>query len=167
MNAQATAHVVRELAAIPDPEIPWLNLVELGWVTGIQVENNTVLVSLVPVFYGCPSVSMVEERIEARLKKLGYKAVQIKRELDQTWNTAWLSDEAWLKLKKVGKHRPAEPTAEKAVLTQQKPRRPSCPGCGSPAVIMERHFVEKLCQASYRCTACSETFFRLRCEQKY
>ncbi|MFZ9295569.1 MAG: metal-sulfur cluster assembly factor, partial [Bacteroidia bacterium] len=43
------------LEQIPDPEIPVLNIVELGVIRKVQITNNHVTIMLTPTYSGCPA----------------------------------------------------------------------------------------------------------------
>ena len=43
------------LYTVKDPEIPTLSIVDLGIVTDIQIDKETVEVVLTPTFSGCPA----------------------------------------------------------------------------------------------------------------
>ena len=51
------------LNAISDPEIPVVSLVELGIVRAVQVERETVIVTITPTFAGCPAMHHMREEI--------------------------------------------------------------------------------------------------------
>ena len=51
------------LNAISDPEIPAVSLVELGIVRNVQIEHETVVITITPTFAGCPAMHHMREEI--------------------------------------------------------------------------------------------------------
>ena len=44
------------LEEVKDPEIPVLSLVDLGVITRVEVNGDTVTVEMTPTFVGCPAM---------------------------------------------------------------------------------------------------------------
>lgn len=75
------------LAEIDDPEMP-INLVDLGVVYGVALENRTVRVRLTFTAMGCPASDMIIGDIRERLlAEPGVDAVAI----DVVWDPPWSS----------------------------------------------------------------------------
>ena len=49
--------VWRWLAAVPDPEIPVVSVVDLGIVRDVAVTDGAVVVRITPTYSGCPATS--------------------------------------------------------------------------------------------------------------
>src|SRR4029079_5342829 len=71
-RAVVTAEQVWDaVAELPDPEIPFVSLVDLGVVRGVEVRGREVRVEFTPTFLGCPALETMRERIAARIEALG------------------------------------------------------------------------------------------------
>ncbi|MCL6569493.1 MAG: iron-sulfur cluster assembly protein, partial [Meiothermus silvanus] len=55
------AQVWEALKRIPDPEIPVVNVVEMGIVREVQVEGGKAVVTMTPTFSGCPALHVIRE----------------------------------------------------------------------------------------------------------
>src|SRR4051794_34291208 len=61
------------LRDVPDPEIPTVNLVDLGVILRVELDeaSRRVHVLLLPTFTGCPAIAMMRDLIRERLEQLG------------------------------------------------------------------------------------------------
>ncbi len=96
------AEVWAVLRTIPDPEIPVLSLVELGVISGVEVEGGTVRVGLRPTFAGCPALETMRRDIDREVSALGAARVEVPLELDPPWSTDDIAPEARPKLEAFG-----------------------------------------------------------------
>ena len=64
--------ILHILETVKDPEIPVLSLVDLGVITEVKVEGNTVLVKMTPTFVGCPAMDYMKAEVETALIQQGY-----------------------------------------------------------------------------------------------
>jgi metal-sulfur cluster biosynthetic enzyme len=77
--------VWRALSQVEDPEMP-INIVDLGLVYGLQVEDGRVRVDLTFTAMGCPATDLLVADIRERLlAEPGVMAV----ELNVVWNPPW------------------------------------------------------------------------------
>ena len=75
------------LAEISDPEMP-INLVDLGVIYGVEVDDRTVHVRLTFTAMGCPASDMIIADVRERLlREPGVEAVAI----DVVWDPPWSS----------------------------------------------------------------------------
>ena len=58
------------LHQVPDPEIPVLNVVEMGIVRNVEVVQNCVEVKITPTYMGCPAMDAIADDIRAQLTPL-------------------------------------------------------------------------------------------------
>ncbi len=56
-----------KLAAVPDPEIPAVSLVELGIVRGLHATDAGLEVVLTPTYSGCPATELIADDVRAAL----------------------------------------------------------------------------------------------------
>jgi metal-sulfur cluster biosynthetic enzyme len=81
------------LAEINDPEMP-INLVDLGVVYGIALENRTVRVRLTFTAMGCPASEMIIGDVRERLlAEPGIDEVEIEVVWDPPWSSSRLTAE--------------------------------------------------------------------------
>ena len=151
-----------ELAAIPDPEIPAISLVDLGVIGSVAVDDDRVRVELLPTFVGCPAIGVMQERIGDRLEALGVAPkVDVVVSFDPPWTSDRISPEGRERLRLSGfappQTMPAGPALgqldELAVLPVAE-----CPYCGSRNTTLENAFGPTLCRAIYHCAACRQPF---------
>ena len=48
--------IIELLAEIPDPEIPVINIVELGIVRDVTIKSDGLTVKITPTYSGCPAM---------------------------------------------------------------------------------------------------------------
>ncbi len=90
-----TEDIVREsLKEIYDPEINY-NIVDLGLVYNINVDDGLVNVRMTLTTPACPIGPMVEDQIRENVMMIpGTKDVQIQFTFNPLWNPTMMSDEA-------------------------------------------------------------------------
>jgi ring-1,2-phenylacetyl-CoA epoxidase subunit PaaD len=137
------------LKGVKDPEIPVLNIVEMGMVLGLEAEGDRVRVRFRPTFSGCPALALIREEIQRALKEAGAKEVEVVEERTP-WTTEAMTEEAKEKLRAYGVAPPLPlPMAH---------QDPPCPRCGSRRVALKNPFGVTLCKMLYQCQACGEVF---------
>lgn len=151
------------LSEIPDPEIPVINIVELGVVREINVESDkNISIKITPTYSGCPAMKQMEDDVRSKLRDAGFEQIEIKTIYNPAWTTDWLSAEAKEKLRKYGIAPPEESTTDKSFLTG-KHKAVKCPRCGSTHTIMISQFGSTACKALYQCKDCLEAFDYFKC----
>lgn len=135
------------LAAVPDPEIPVVSVIDLGIVREIAADHVTIT----PTYSGCPATVFIEQEIRAALDAAGYRDVDIRTVLTPPWSTDMISEEGKAKLKSYG-IAPPDPANEVA-----------CPRCGSTDTEEVSRFGSTPCKAQWRCRSCLEPFDRFKC----
>jgi ring-1,2-phenylacetyl-CoA epoxidase subunit PaaD len=137
------------LKGVKDPEIPVLNIVEMGMVLGLEAEGDRVRVRFRPTFSGCPALALIREEIRRALEEAGAKEVEVVEERTP-WTTEAMTEEAKEKLRAYGVAPPLPlPMAH---------QDPPCPRCGSQRVALKNPFGATLCKMLYQCQACGEVF---------
>ena len=141
------ADIMAVLAAVPDPEIPAVSVVDLGIVRGIQ--DGAVIIT--PTYSGCPATLVIEQSIRAALDAAGFRDILIRTTLSPPWSTDWISDAGKARLAAYGIAPPSAATTA------------TCPQCGSTETQEVSRFGSTPCKAQWRCTACLEPFDRFKC----
>jgi ring-1,2-phenylacetyl-CoA epoxidase subunit PaaD len=155
------ARVWAELAAIRDPEIPAIGLVDLGVIGSVTVDERRVEVELLPTFVGCPAIGVMQEQITERVGALALAdEVRVRLSFDPPWTSDRITPEGRERLRSSGfapPHIGPEPVAgnlaELTVLQLAE-----CPYCGSRNTTMENPFGPTLCRAIYHCADCRQPF---------
>ena len=135
------------LAAVPDPEIPAVSVMDLGIVRRVKADKVTIT----PTYSGCPATDFIERNIREALDAAGYRDVAIETILSPPWSTDWISEQGKEKLRAYGI---APPELAKAA---------TCPRCGSTNTEEVSRFGSTPCKAQWRCKDCLEPFDRFKC----
>jgi len=150
------------LAEVSDPEIPVLNVVELGIVREVSISNGLVRVVITPTYSGCPAMRTIEHDIVEVLEEYGIKNHEVSTVLSPAWTTDWMTDEAREKLRSEGIAPPQRGSADKGLLMGRL-RDVKCPRCGSAETSMLSQFGSTACKSLYRCDSCLEPFDYFKC----
>lgn len=144
------------LAQIPDPEIPVVNVVEMGIVQGVQIDGGKATINMTPTFSGCPALHAIRESLEKALRELGFEA-EVKTVLSPPWSTDRITAEAKKKLEHYG-IAPPKPAGPEVSLIQLELSPTRCPRCGSLDTTVKNTFGPTLCKSIHVCNACHEPF---------
>jgi ring-1,2-phenylacetyl-CoA epoxidase subunit PaaD len=154
--------IIALLSRIPDPEIPVINIEELGILRNVQVSGDEVVVDITPTYSGCPAMKQIEDDIVKTLKEAGIAKIKVNMVYSPAWTTDWLTEEAKEKLRIYGIAPPEKTTMDKSSITG-KPKQLKCPRCGSAHVEMISQFGSTACKALYKCMDCLEPFDYFKC----
>ena len=150
--------ILELLKEIPDPEIPVINIVELGIVREVKLHDHQHCeIVITPTYSACPAMFNIEEDIIKLLKDKGYSATVITR-ISPVWTTDWMTDEAREKLLAYGIVPPEKGADDHFI---GKPKK--CPRCGSTNTKQISRFGSTLCKATYQCLDCLEPFNYFKC----
>ena len=150
-------NTVREkLHEVMDPEIPKISVVDLGVITGINIDDeNNVSITMTPTFAGCPAVEYMKNDIVEKLSTLEVKDVKVEVNYDVQWNSNMITDKGREMLKESvfalpGKHN---------VLVQiELLQNVECPFCGSKETDLRSTFGPTQCRAIHYCNNCLQSF---------
>ena len=152
------------LQLVPDPEIPVLNIVEMGIVRGVECSANQVKINITPTYMGCPAMDAIADDIREKLKPMAIqedKTLIVDLVYAPAWTTDWLSDTALAKLENYGIAPPGK-TSDKRAL-QGKAPEVRCPKCKSHDTRLVSLFGSTACKSHYQCTECEEPFDHFKC----
>lgn len=158
----ATRRIRALLEQVPDPEIPVVNVVDLGIVREVRAGEDAPEVVITPTYSGCPATRMIEHEIRRTLDDNGFEHARIIVSLYPPWTTDWITDTAREKLRDFGIAPPAEGTESKRELMGEQPEV-ACPRCRSTRTERISEFGSTPCKAHYRCLACLEPFDYFKC----
>ncbi len=154
--------IFKLLSEIPDPEIPVINIIELGILREVKFVDEVCIVVITPTYTGCPAMKVIEDDIRIKLKEIGIEQVKVELVLSPAWTTDWISDVAKEKLRAYGIAPPDHSSVDKKVLLG-KARDLKCPLCGSIHTEMISQFGSTACKALFRCLDCKEPFDYFKC----
>lgn len=148
------------LAAVPDPEVPVLSVIDLGIVREVAAQGDSVEVVLTPTYSGCPATEVIAGSVRDALLAAGFGDVRVTHRLAPPWTTDWISAEGRRKLADYGIAPPGPAAADGAQVVRLHRRAPAvaCPRCGSADTERLAAFGSTACKALYRCRACREPF---------
>ena len=153
------------LEAVMDPEIPVINLRELGVLRDVALSGDLLQVTITPTYSGCPAMGQMREDIEVALHNAGLQPFDVQTVLAPAWTTDWMSASTHDKLRAYGIAPPLHLSAEQAATSAQPIRwhtapkvTPACPQCGSALTTLIAQSSSTACKALYRCVHCSEPF---------
>jgi ring-1,2-phenylacetyl-CoA epoxidase subunit PaaD len=139
------------LAAVPDPEIPVVSIVDLGIVRYVRRDSGGLLhVGITPTYSGCPATAVIRAATRAALDAAGHADALLEEVLAPPWSSDWVTAAGRARLAAFGIAPPA-------------PGQARCPRCGSAATERVSEFGSTPCKAHYRCTECREPFDRFKC----
>lgn len=170
MNA-AAAPVIAErisrawdaLAAVDDPEIPTLSILDLGLIRGITPRADGILeVGLSPTYVGCPATDVIRRSVEEALADAGVGGFVVTTVLSPPWSSDWITAEGRRKLELYGIVPPEHSTA--SLRDVRRMNRPiACPRCHSTDTDCISEFGSTPCKALHRCRTCLEPFEYFKC----
>lgn len=151
----------KTLAAVSDPEIPVLSILDMGVVREAIIKNGKAYVTITPTYSGCPAMDVIGDDIKAALKKVGFEA-EVKLVLSPAWTTDWITQKGRDALRNYGIAPPLEADADKEALLGNK-KIVSCPQCNSTNTKMISQFGSTACKAFFQCEDCLEPFDYFKC----
>ena len=137
------------LAQVPDPEIPVVNIIEMGMIRDVIVTPEKVEVFLCPTYSGCPAMDMIESMVKEKLSAFGALNVLVTLVYKPAWTTNWMTKKTKKKLKEYGIS-PPEDIAQ-------------CPQCNSTNIELISEFGATACKSLYKCSDCLEPFEHFKC----
>lgn len=145
------------LAAIPDPEIPVISLVDLGVIRDVAVEGDRVRVEFTPTFLGCPALEVMRDAMAAKVRELGAEP-EVAVITDDSWSTDRITPAGREKLRASGFAPPTPRGADPPTLVQLQSAVFRCPYCGSTDTRLENIFGPTPCRSVRYCVSCRQPF---------
>jgi ring-1,2-phenylacetyl-CoA epoxidase subunit PaaD len=148
--AVSTERILEALARVKDPEIPVCSITDLGLVKDVSVTDETVDVTLLPTFVGCPALDMIIEDAERAVREVASgREVCVRYSLDPPWTTDRITEAGREALRTFGIAPPGGGLLQIAV---------GCPHCGSLATTLDSAFGPTPCRTIRYCTSCRNPF---------
>ncbi len=144
----------QSLESVTDPEIPVINIVEMGMINDVRIDEEHVTVDMTPTFAGCPALEFIRSEIRAAVSAFE-KDVKVNVVFDPPWSTDRITEPARQKLKSFGL---APPTAGDCAINQEGMQHVPCPLCDSTNTSLESIFGPTLCRSIHYCHKCLQSF---------
>ncbi|MGH2581521.1 MAG: 1,2-phenylacetyl-CoA epoxidase subunit PaaD [Anaerolineales bacterium] len=151
----STKEIWAALAEVPDPEMPIVNLVELGIVRNVAWNGDELDVIITPTFAACPAYEVMGSQIAEKVRGLGISKVNVVVRHDPPWTSEWITEEARRKMKAVGL---APPPNHQGDFVRILLDPVACPRCGSTDTSLRNSFGTTPCRMIYTCNNCKEPF---------
>src|SRR5882672_9549639 len=90
------------LQEVKDPEIPVLSLVDLGVITEVSIQGNTVRIEMTPTFVGCPALEVMKSEILEVMHQHGLEDVHLEVTFRKPWTSDMITEKGKAALKKFG-----------------------------------------------------------------
>ncbi|MEQ1732501.1 MAG: 1,2-phenylacetyl-CoA epoxidase subunit PaaD [Bacteroidia bacterium] len=150
------------LAQVPDPEVPAINIIELGIVRDVTETNGQIIITITPTYTGCPAMKVIEQDIAQLFTAQHITNYTIHTVLNPAWTTDWITQAGRDKLLAYGIAPPITTTANKKILLGETPII-ACPQCKSTNTTMVSQFGSTACKALWKCADCLEPFDYFKC----
>jgi ring-1,2-phenylacetyl-CoA epoxidase subunit PaaD len=148
------------LAAVMDPEIPAVSIVDLGMVERLEVTERSLEADLLPTFVGCPAIDVIREDAEAALRQLADgREVRVRMVFDPPWTTERITVRGKEALGSYGisphwHGGPPKPVPVSLLTVSRVP----CPYCGSRETVQDTPWGPTPCRATHYCRSCRNPF---------
>ncbi len=158
------AAVWAALAAVKDPEIPAVSVVEMGMVHRVEVAGDQVRVQVTPTFVGCPALALISRRIREQVAAVpGVAAVAVEVVFDPPWSSDRITPSGRARLQAYGIAPPVRACGCSgggggSPIPAALPGAPPCPFCGSADTQLENIFGPTACRSLYYCNGCRNPF---------
>lgn len=149
------------LAAVHDPEIPPLAIIDLGIVEAVRVEGGMVEVDLLPTFAGCPALDVIRQDVEAALGRVeGIAESRVRFVYSPPWTSDRITPEGREALRSYGLTPPSGrgPVFVPLAALRRDAEPAPCPFCGSTDTNVESAFGPTLCRSTHFCRSCRNPF---------
>ena len=162
--ATRRATAVDIVRSVPDPEMPYLTLGDLGVVGEVKADApDTVHVQLTPTFLGCPATEVIAHDVESVLRDAGWQHVTVEYRFDPPWTPDRITPEGRRKLAAEGVAPPPQrdagaQTGGPVLVQLTTATRVTCPRCGAEETLLLSAFGATPCQELRRCGSCGEPF---------
>lgn len=147
--------VWNSLREVMDPEIPVLSLVDLGMISKVEQDANSIRIWMTPTFTGCPALDFMQKQIKIKVEKACGLPVEVFIDKEKQWSSDWISEEGKEKLKKFGI---APPLKKACSVSMQSFKYTPCPFCSSKNTTLRSTFGSTLCRAQHYCNDCKQSF---------
>ncbi len=146
--------VMTALADVHDPEIPPLNILDLGIVADVRCDKNTVVIDVTPTFVGCPALDIIKADVRRAVEATGTRRVVVNVVFDPPWTSDRITEKGREILKAFG----LAPPGARCGTTLPDLEKTPCPFCDSTDTELESLFGPTLCRSIHYCRSCLQSF---------
>lgn len=154
-DSMRLANTWRALEQVFDPEIPVLNVIEMGMIASVSLANGRVIVNLTPTFVGCPALGLIQSEMHTALESINERDAIINVVFDPPWSSDRITETGRRKLKEFGV---APPGGHCSGGTGDSLEQVACPHCDSRNTQVESIFGPTLCRSIHYCNKCLQSF---------
>ena len=147
--------ILEWLEEVKDPEIPVLSLIDLGVITGVELDDHRVKVNMTPTFSGCPAMDYMRNDVIRVLKEKGVEEVEASVSFETQWNSNMISEKGKKALKEFGL---APPRTYEVIVDINMLTHVKCPFCDSENTELKSPFGPTLCRSLHYCNNCLQAF---------
>jgi len=147
--------ILHWLEEVKDPEIPVLNLIDLGVITGVDIVDSHVKVSMTPTFAGCPAIDYMKKDVIRVLHEKGIENVEVEVSFKSQWNSNMITDKGRKALEEFGL---APPPRHNFIIDIDILQHVKCPYCRSEDTEIKSPFGPTLCRSIHYCNGCKQAF---------
>lgn len=148
-------NIYKALEQVMDPEIPVLNVLDLGMITAVEVAGEAVHVKMIPTFAACPAVELIRRNIRTVLEGALQTEVTVEIDREAHWTSNRMTASAKEKLKNFGIAPPQISNGEAySEILLQTP----CAHCRGKNTYLRSPFGSTLCRAIHYCRDCGQVF---------
>ncbi len=153
--ADEIAAIWSALESVTDPEIPIVNVVEMGIIADVRVEAADVVIDMTPTFVGCPALDVIRENIRTAVAAVTGGPVRVDVVFDPPWTSDRISETGREKLRAFGLAPPGDRCSANSV---PRLEHTPCPFCDSRDTELESLFGPTLCRSIHYCRSCLQSF---------
>jgi ring-1,2-phenylacetyl-CoA epoxidase subunit PaaD len=147
--------ILHWLEGVKDPEIPVLSLIDLGVITGVDIVDSHVKVSMTPTFAGCPAIDYMKKDVIRVLHEKGIENVEVEVSFKSQWNSNMITDKGRKALEEFGL---APPPRHDFIIDIDILQHVKCPYCRSEDTEVKSPFGPTLCRSIHYCNGCKQAF---------
>lgn len=159
MTRESVLELLRE---VKDPELPFIDVVELGVVRDVVIDGGHVRVDITPTYSGCPAIQVIEREVGEALRAHGFEDVEVRTVFTPAWTTDWMSDDTRQKFREHGIAPPGAVAAsggiQELVSIGRARKTAECPYCGSSNTTEKSEFGSTACKSIHFCDSCHQPF---------
>lgn len=94
--------VMEAISEVYDPEIP-INIVDLGFIYGVEIEDGKVHVSMTLTIPGCPMHQILTKQVKEAVEKLeGVEEAEVELTFEPRWTVENISEKGKKELRELG-----------------------------------------------------------------
>jgi ring-1,2-phenylacetyl-CoA epoxidase subunit PaaD len=152
-------YVLSLLEKVMDPEIPVISVIDMGMITDVLINDNNVVVKMIPTFTACPAIQLIQSNIKLNLEQHGIPSVSVLLDKDVLWNSDRVTEKGKILLEdfKLG-----TPIKHNGIVTDDMIMNSVCPYCGSDNTTINALFGSTLCRSLHFCYNCKNKFERFK-----